>query len=130
MSDVLVDSSVWIDFFRGRKEAVRRVDPLLEQNRAATIPILVAEVTSGARSRAVFDELREHFSALVMATQPDDLWERVAETRFTLARQGRQCHLVDLAIAHAAAYSGQLLLTRDRDFESIAAALGLDLDLF
>jgi predicted nucleic acid-binding protein len=130
MSDVLVDSSAWIDFFRGAKEAVRRIDPLLADDRAATTAIIAAEVVSGARTRAVFDELRDPFAALPTPPGPADLWERVVETRFGLARRGFRCHLVDLAIAHAAAYARQRLLTRDRDFETIAAALGFELELF
>jgi predicted nucleic acid-binding protein len=130
VSDVLVDSSAWIDFFRGAQEAVTRIDPLLADDRAATTAIIAAEVVSGARTRAVFEDLSDHFGALPATPLPEDLWQRVGETRFGLARRGLRCHLVDLAIAHAAAYAHQRLLTRDRDFEEIAAALGVELELF
>lgn len=130
MSDVLVDSSAWIDFLRGVREAVRRVDMLLADDRAATMPVITAEVTSGARTRMVFDELRIRFAALPSLPTAGDLWERVAEARFTLARQGSQAHLVDLAIALTAADAGHRLLTRDRDFAVIAKVVAFDLDLF
>ena len=35
MSDILVDSSVWIDFFRGDKPSITRLDPLLLNDRVA-----------------------------------------------------------------------------------------------
>jgi tRNA(fMet)-specific endonuclease VapC len=128
---VLVDSSAWIDFFRGRADAVRRLDALLSDDRAATTGMIAAEVVSGARTRSELDELRSHFAALPQARPPDDLWDRVAESRFSLARQGVQGHVVDLAIAVTAATSGHQLLTRDRDFVAIARVVtSLDLDLF
>ncbi len=130
MSRVLVDSSAWVDFLRGRPEAVRRVDGLLADDLAATAGVITAEVTSGSRTRAEFDELRALFAALPQVGAPLDLWDRVAESRFTLARQGVQAHLVDLAIAVTAVASGSRLLTRDRDFVAIARATGVDLDVF
>jgi len=130
VSDVLVDSSVWIDFFRGQAPAVSRVDALLADDRVATTEMIVAEIVSGARTRADFDALREHLAALPRLTGPPDLWGCVAETRFALARQGVQAHLVGLAIAITAAGAGHRLLTRDRDFVPIARATSLDLDRF
>jgi predicted nucleic acid-binding protein len=130
MSDVLVDSSVWIDFFRGRGDAVKRLDPLLADDRAATTAIIVAEVASGARTRGVFDELTLRLGALPSLPEPQNEWRRVAELRFTLARRGVQAHLVDLVIALAAADAGHRLLTRDDDFAEIAGLIALELDLF
>jgi predicted nucleic acid-binding protein len=130
LSEVLIDSSAWIDFFRGESEAVRRVDPLLAEDRGATTGIITAEVASGARTRAVFDELVTRLAALSSLPEPQGLWPRVAELRSTLARQGFQAHLIDLAIALVAADSHHALLTRDHDFEAIARAVALDLELF
>jgi len=130
VSDVLVDSSAWIAFLRGDRDAVQRIDPLLAEDRAATTPMIVAEVTSGARTRALFDELTTRFAALPSLAEPARAWPRIAELRFTLARRGVQAHLVDLAIALAAADAHHALLTRDRDFEVIAPLIALELDLF
>lgn len=74
MSDVLVDSSVWIDFFRGHKATVARVDPLLVDDRAAVAGPIVAEVASGARSLALFDEVKKRLNALNLLADPMDLW--------------------------------------------------------
>jgi len=130
LSDVLVDSSAWIDFFRGRAEAVRRIDGLLAEDRVATTPIIAAEVVSGARTRATFDDLASRFRALSTLPEPRDAWPRVAMLRFSLARQGCQAHLIDLIIALSAADAHHRLLTRDRDFVTIAKAASLDLELF
>ena len=128
MSRALVDRSAWIDFLRGRGQAVKRVDGLLADDLAATAGVITAEVTSGARTRVELDELRAMFAALPQIEVPNDLWDRVAESRFSLARQGVQASLVDLAIAVTASAAGCRLLTRDRDFVAIARATAVDLE--
>lgn len=130
MSDVLVDSTVWIDFFRGAQRAVARLDPLLVDDRVAVFGPIIAEVASGARTLGAFNQVRAKMSAARLLTAPPDLWGRVAEARFHLARQGFQAHLVDLAIAVTANLSGHTLLTRDKDFVAIARAVPVDLELY
>jgi predicted nucleic acid-binding protein len=130
VSDVLVDTSVWVDFFRGDKQALARLDPLLRDDRAAVAGPIVAEVTSGARTPGVFQQLRARLGALTMLEPPPDLWDRVAAARFSLARQGTQAHLVDLLIALTASAAGHTLLTRDRDLADIARVVPLDVELF
>jgi predicted nucleic acid-binding protein len=129
MSDVVVDSSVWIDFFRGDAEIVERVDALLADDRVAVTGPIIAEVSSGARTVALFEKLRARLGALTILSDPPDLWQRVGEVRFGLARKGVQAHIVDLSIALTARAHAHCLLTRDRDFGRIADALSLELDL-
>lgn len=129
MSDVLVDSSLWIDFFRGQPTVVSRLDSLLANDRVAVSGPIIAEVASGARSLKQFEWLRQHLSALNVLPDPPDLWQRVAEARFQLARKGVQAHLVDLSIAITATAYGHALATRDKDFRKIAKVLLLDLEL-
>ena len=126
----LIDSSAWVDFFRGDRAARRRVDPLLEEGRAATCGPVAAEVLSGARDRALYDRLALLLGSLSWLAPAEDAWSRLAELRFLLARQGVQAHLIDLLIAHTAAEHGATLLTRDRDFERIARVAPVELAIF
>jgi hypothetical protein len=128
VSDLLVDSSVWIDFFRGARDVVRRLDTALEQDRVAVCGPIVAEVLSGTRTRAEFARLKAAFEGLALLPDPPDPWPRVAEARFALARRGTQAGLVDLLIAIAAAGSNHVLLTRDSDFRRIAAVVPFELE--
>jgi predicted nucleic acid-binding protein len=129
MSDVVIDSSVWIDFFRGAPEVVQRVDALLESGRAAVTGAVFAEVLSGARSRPIFDRLKLLLGALEQLDAPPNAWDEVAELRFAMARQGFQAHLVDLLIAVTARYHSHRLLTRDRDFSAIAKQAGIEIEI-
>jgi predicted nucleic acid-binding protein len=130
MTEVLVDTSAWVAFFRGDKGAVGRIDTLVAENRVSTTGAVYAEVVSGAPSLPVFHRLCATFRALDWVEVPTDVWERVATTRFTLARRGIQATVVDLVIAVTASQSGRGLLTRDRDFEPISEVIPLDLTRF
>ena len=123
---VLVDTSVWVQFFRlpASREAIH-LDDLLSVGPVATCAPIRAEVVSGAPSVRVFRQLREHFSALAMLDVPSDLWGRLEEHRFTLARRGYQASLVDLMVAQTASLHGAALWTLDKDFQPIASVIPL-----
>ena len=130
MIATIVDSSAWVDFLRGEEKAVSRVDRLLAVGVAAVTGPISAEVLSGARSSAQYENLRRLFDGLFWVPDPPSLWSRVAEYRFTLARGGFQPELIDLAVAVSAFAGGHRLLTRDRDFERIRTVIPIELDLF
>ena len=130
MTLVLVDSSAWVSFFRGDAQAVSRIDPLLAEGDVAINGAVYAEVVSGARTSRDFELLKDLLKGLEWLPEPEDLWERLAEYRFALARRGRQSALVDLMVGISAMDSGALLLTRDRDFSRIQTVLPLELELF
>ena len=125
-----MDTSAWVAFFRGDAAALARVDPLLAEGRAAVAGLIYAEVLSGARSRQVQTRLKTHLKGLPWLPEPADPWERAADTRFTLARQGYQSSLVDVLIALIASDADASLLTRDRDFERIRLVLPLNIMFF
>jgi predicted nucleic acid-binding protein len=130
MSLAVVDTSCWISFFRGDASAGRRVDPLLAGGTAAVTGPIVAEVLSGAGTRGEYEHLKELFDGLERLADPSDLWDRVAETRYALARRGYQAALIDLTIAITCHETGDTLVTRDRDFRAIARAIPLELEIF
>lgn len=130
MDVTLVDSSMWVAFFRGDAEAVRRLDPLLAQKQAVINGPIFVEVVSGATNRALQATIVEYFRAIPWLRPFEPAWERAAETRYTLARRGRTSSVLDVMIALSASDWGATLLTRDRDFVRIAEVLPLDLELF
>ncbi|HSB64852.1 MAG TPA: PIN domain-containing protein [Thermoanaerobaculia bacterium] len=128
MSDLLVDSSIWIDFFHGAPNVVRRLDAALEQDRVAVCGPIVAEVLSGTRTHADFARVKAAFEGLALLPDPVDAWPRVGEARFALARRGTQAALVDVLIALTAAEASHALLTRDSDFRRIATVVPVELE--
>ena len=128
VSLVLVDSSVWIQFFRAAQssEAVA-LDALLAAGPVATCAPIRTEVVSGARTLAQFHQLRTFFAALVQLALPDDAWAQIEDARFTLARRGQQASLVDLLIAVTAHSHRVDLWTVDESLKRMASHLHMRL---
>jgi predicted nucleic acid-binding protein len=130
VSATVVDTSAWVDFLRGDEAAVSRVDRLLADGSVVVTGPIRAEVLSGAPTSGQYERLRRLFEGLIRMADPPDLWDRVSEYRFALARGGFQAEIVDLAIAVATFAGGHRLLTRDRDFTRIRTVVPIELDLF
>jgi predicted nucleic acid-binding protein len=130
VSATLVDSSAWLDFLDGDKEAARRLDPILSKKRVLITGAIYAELMSGARSTSEYALLKELLEGFAWAEEPDGLWPRIADYRFALARRGFAASLIDLSIALAASDGGYRLLTRDHDFQRIRTVVPIELDLF
>jgi predicted nucleic acid-binding protein len=128
MPAVVVDSSVWIDFFRHRQSKVAPViRNLVEENQARLTPIIRVELLSGARNEPEYRNLEELLVAVLTLEEPPDFWNRVARARFRLARAGLQASVPDVSIAVLAQCHGCSLFTLDRQFLLIAQNLGLKL---
>ncbi len=73
---VLVDTSVWIDYFRGDPETVRRLDRVIDSERVLVCGLILQEVLQGARNSRAFERLRREMSIWDYAReQPEDYVE-------------------------------------------------------
>lgn len=123
---ILVDTSAWIDFFRGRDPLAAAVDTLLEANEVALCGPVITELRRGLRSRADRTRVLPLLGGCHMLDQPPALWDEAGELGALLGRRGTAVKTLDLLIATYALSHGVALLTRDADFERIRRA-GLSL---
>lgn len=123
---ILVDTSAWIDFFRGRGRLAGRVDELIETDQAALCGPVVTEIRRGLRSRAERARVLSLLAGCHRLEQPADLWEEAGEIGWYLGRHGAMVKSLDLLIAAYALAHGVPILTADGDFKLIRrAGLGL-----
>jgi tRNA(fMet)-specific endonuclease VapC len=121
---VLVDSSVWIDFFRRTHSSpVDVLGELVREDLACMTPIIRAELLSGTRSEAEYRMLEDRLGSVGVLSEPEDLWNQVAWARFRMARRGLQTSIVDVSIAVMARTHGCLLFTLDRQFSRMAKTI-------
>jgi len=119
---MLIDTSVWIDWIRGRETAATRLlDHLLDEGEAWLAPVVVQELLQGARSERELEELRREFidQPMLAATaatyaHAGTLYARARWQGITI-RSPHDCLLAALAVEH-----GMPLLTADRDFGVVA----------
>lgn len=125
MSDILVDTSVWLEFFRVQDSPyAEALDQLLEEEQVCTTDLIKAEIIPGARTPRQFRELKDYFDALPLAREPASLWEEIIEVQFRLRRMGiNGISIPDLMIAVVANANGKVVFTKDSDFRLIQRAL-------
>ena len=119
---ILVDTSAWIDFFRGRAPVAATVDSLLAENEVALCGPVITELRRGlrsARERARVLELLEGCHSLA---QPQDLWAEAGELGAVLGRRGATVKSMDLLVATYALAHSVPVLTLDSDFAAIQRA--------
>ncbi len=119
---ILIDTSAWIEFFRGKDPVASLVDEALAMNQAALCGPVEAELRRGLaneRERATVLPLLE---ACHFLSQPESLWEEAGDLGFALRRRGVTPKTLDLLIAVHALSHGTSLLTLDKDFAAMHKA--------
>jgi len=123
VSGLVVDTSVWIDFFAGRP--VPALEDGLAQGAVALPPMVVAELVSGARLERQRAAIADLVRDLPIHETPVDHWIRVGDLRRRLAEKGVAVSTPDAHVAQCAIDRDALLLTRDDVFNKIAKATAL-----
>jgi predicted nucleic acid-binding protein len=124
MASVVIDSSAWIDFFRrASSPSAAALTALVRANLACITPLIRVELLSGTRTESEHRLLEDQLTSIPVLDEPDDFWNRVARSRFKLARRGVQSSVVDVSIAVMANIHGCAILTLDRQFGVIAKTI-------
>ncbi|MBI0111258.1 PIN domain nuclease [Lactobacillus sp. W8093] len=126
---ILVDSSVWIDFFRGTvTPQVDALDRLLGEELVAIGDLMMTEVLQGFAIERDFNKARRLLGALdlVEIGGRDVMIEAARYFRDLRARGITIRKTIDTLIATRCIVSGYRLLYSDRDFDPFVTHLGLE----
>ncbi|NHN93586.1 type II toxin-antitoxin system VapC family toxin [Acetobacter sicerae] len=126
---ILVDSSVWIDFFRGTvTPQVDALDRLLGEELVAIGDLMMTEVLQGFASERDFNKARRLLGALdlVEIGGRDVMIEAARYFRDLRARGITIRKTIDTLVATRCIVSGYRLLYSDRDFDPFVTHLGLE----
>jgi len=116
---IAVDTSVWIDFFRGRSPAVDKLSGLLDRDEV-TLPVSVRiEILSGAK-RSERQRLVRVLSALPVLYPTEALWRRMQGWVVAGAAAGQRFGVGDLLVAALTVEHGCTLWSLDGDFARMA----------
>lgn len=129
---ILVDSSVWIDYFRGvPTRQSDRLDALLGVETLFIGDLILTEVLQGFTSDRAFNDAHRLLGALPqieiggaeVAVQSARNYRRLRERGQTVRKT------IDCLIATRCIVSGHALLFSDRDFQPFVDHLGLQVAL-
>jgi len=125
---ILVDSSVWIDYFRGTSTPeVETLDALLGTEPIATGDLILTEVLQGLVSDRDFNQARKLLTSLVIVDLAgQDMAVQAAKNYRVLRAHGITVRkTIDTVIATRCIESRLSLLYSDRDFDPFVEHLGL-----
>ena len=125
---ILVDSSVWIDYFRGTQTPqTEKLDELLSREPIAIGDLILTEVLQGFGSERDFNEARRLLtSLLVVELGGREIAIQAARNFRILRAQGVTIRkTIDTVIATRCIESGFTLLHSDRDFDPFVLHVGL-----
>jgi predicted nucleic acid-binding protein len=127
---ILVDSSVWIDYFRGTvTPQTEKLDSLLGGELLAIGDLILTEVLQGFAEERDFKEARNMLASLtVVDLCGTEVAIQAARNFRTLRKIGVTVRkTIDTVIATRCIESGYGLLHNDRDFDPFAQYLGLQI---
>jgi predicted nucleic acid-binding protein len=125
---ILVDSSVWIDYFRGTiTPQTEKLDSLLGREPLAIGDLILTEVLQGCADEREFNQVRRLLtSLLVVELGGQEIAIPAARNFRKLRNLGVSVRkTIDTVIATRCIQSGYDLLHSDRDFDPFAKHLGL-----
>ena len=126
---IVVDSSVWIDFFNGAQTSeVERLDAVLGVTPVAVGDLIVVEVLQGFRSDRDVAAARQLFRSLPLLAMlgPQNAYKAAENYRALRSRGITVRKTIDGIIATACIEANLPLLFSDRDFLPYVEHLGLE----
>jgi hypothetical protein len=123
---VLVDTSVWIEFFRKKNIYwFNLVAGLLREERAVWTGIIILELIRGGKGQKELDVIAE-MTGFVDSVEPaPKTYIAAGEKGQALARKGQTFSVVDLLIAQLAMENNLALLSLDRHFKMLSKSFAL-----
>jgi predicted nucleic acid-binding protein len=130
----LVDSSVWIDYFRGvASPETDKLDILLGTEALMTGDLIVAEVLQGFSAESDFNVARNLMTTrlnVVSLVDPDNAIQAARNYRHLRAQGVTIRKTIDTLIATYCIENAVPLLFSDRDFKPFVDYLGLQSAIF
>jgi predicted nucleic acid-binding protein len=118
---IVVDTSVWVDYFRSPVAAVAsHLHALLDADEVALVAPVRIELLSGVR-RSEIGRLRRVLSALPLWLPTDTTWTTMEAWAGRGGARGQRFGVGDLLVAAIAAERGAAVWSLDADFARMTA---------
>lgn len=128
---VIVDTSVWVDFFNARESpVVARLELLLEEEiDLFTTGVIAQELLHGVKNKRARHQLISELERFILIMPTLDTHIRAAEIYDACRKKGITIRgIIDCLIAALALEYGLSLLAKDRDYAKIAQVFPLKME--
>lgn len=125
---VLIDTSVWIDYFQKASIGIAgKVEDMISNHIIIVPKIVIAELIQGANSVKEIAVIEDFTEAFNIIDQADDTWVEAGRLSFNLKKKGKTVNLSDCYIASIAYRNNCHIFTLDKHFRDIQKILSINL---
>ena len=126
---ILIDTSVWIEYFRDKSVSLsKKVDEILSKQEVYVPKIVIAELIQGSKSEREISIMEDFVDAFNIIDQEEETWIKAGRLSYNLKKKGKAINLTDCYIAVIAEEHGCQVLSLDEHFKDIQKALDIHLD--
>ena len=115
----LADTTVWIEFFRGKPKIADHFEMLLIENIVCTCGVVMFELLQGIKSEGEKNKILSILATLPYFEMTQKLWQSAAELSLPLKKNGVSLPLSDIFISAIAIENDLSVYTLDNHFEQI-----------
>lgn len=119
LGKVLIDTSVWIEFFRKNEPYYSAVLKLMTEDKVYYTGIILAELMQGAKTEKELQVIKEFTSVFEFLKEDAHTWEKSGSLSFMLRKSGQSAGLSDCHIAVIAYENNASVFTLDKHFDVI-----------
>ncbi|RZD16006.1 MAG: PIN domain nuclease [Candidatus Acididesulfobacter guangdongensis] len=126
---VLVDTSVWIDYFKGQSDYIATlIDAIITENNIYVPKVVIAELIQGCKSEKELSIIEDFLDAFFIIDSSENTWINAGNLSFLMKKRGKTVNLIDCYIAVIANENDCKILTLDKHFNEIKNFLKIRVD--
>ena len=118
-SNVIVDTCIWIEYFKGLSETKEALSTLIIENSLFLCGIVVYELFQGIKNPKEREMIKSDFKALPYLEMNLTTWERAANLSLSMRNRGLTLPPSDLFLASLAIENKCMVFTKDTHFYKI-----------
>ena len=124
---ILIDTSVWIDYFNGRdSSAAQQTDNILDTAEVYVPMVVIAELIQGAKTQKEIAVIKEFLDAFHIIDHSKSTWIEAGELSFSMKQKGRTINLTDCYISIIARENACKIFTMDKHFTEIKKFIDIE----
>ena len=128
MKKILVDTSIWIEYFKGRQSVIDMIHDIRNYEIFIIGPV-IAELIMGIKTTKEKEQFSLYISAIPKIMINDDVWIMAGMIGNSLLKKGITISIPDLIIFCAAKKNNCAIFTLDKHFRLIKDSLRDDIEI-
>ena len=127
---VLIDTSLWREYFRRAEKIFPRINALMDAGQVCSLSFIIGELVAEAATEEEKKACQDFRRIFPILQEPEDAWIQAAAWVRKMQKRGQKVALRDAYVAWMAKTHGVQLWTRNPGFSSPGNASFLGLKIF